>query len=100
MVRPIFRTKSFSTSTPEVPATPGKFKIYPNPAQSYVTIDLGQDSNNDVTVFIYDITGKLVMQNLLRGNTLDVSGLFGGLYIVKLAGKNINVQPVKLLIQR
>ena len=102
MVRPIFRTKSFATSNPEVPATPAadKFRIYPNPAQSYVTIDTGHDSNDAITVSIYDITGKQVMQTILRGNTLDVSGLFGGLYIVKLAGKNINVQPVKLLIQR
>jgi hypothetical protein len=100
MVRPIFRTKSFATSNLEVPATPGKFKIYPNPAQNYITIDTGDNFNDDLTVSIYDITGKQVMQTLLRGNKLDVSGLFGGLYIVKVAGRNINVQPVKLLIQR
>jgi hypothetical protein len=99
MVRPIFRTKPTMVGIPEVVA-PGKFNIYPNPAQGYINIDTGLPSNDHLVVSVYDITGKLILQANLQGSTLDVGSLSGGLYIVKLSGKNTNTQPVKLLIQR
>jgi len=77
------------------------FSIYPNPANNLITIDTGNDpGENNWTISIFNISGKQVMQTTLQGNTLDVSSLPNGLYILKISNKKTNLQPVKLLIQR
>jgi polyhydroxybutyrate depolymerase len=54
--------------------------IYPNPASNFINI--GIDNAN---VSIFDITGKLVLNNTSSNNqTIDISSLSEGMYIVKL----------------
>ena len=62
-------------------------KIYPNPSSDFLTIQ----SNNLINpISIYDITGKLIIQNM--GNSkeinIDISNLNSGLYIIKSSSKN------------
>ena len=64
--------------------------IFPNPTSSFLTIK----SNNLISpISIYDITGKLVLQN--RGNSkeiiLDISNLNSGLYFIKSNSQNSSV---------
>jgi hypothetical protein len=61
--------------------------IFPNPTSSFITIK----SNNLISpISIYDITGKLVLQNM--GNSkeiiLDISNLNSGLYFIKSNSQN------------
>tara|TARA_B110001450_G_scaffold13655_1_gene12854 strand:- start:1248 stop:2378 length:1131 start_codon:yes stop_codon:yes gene_type:complete len=65
--------------------------IYPNPANEILTIQ----SNNLISpISIYDITGKLVLQN--RGNSneiiLDISNLKSGLYLIKSSIENSSIK--------
>jgi len=68
--------------------------LYPNPAAKNISLDLNSEINENASIKIYDITGKMVQQNeiqLSTGNqTIDVSlnNLNGGLYIVQLTTKN------------
>jgi len=62
-------------------------KIYPNPSFDFLTIQ----SNNLINpIFIYDITGKLIIQNI--GNAeeinIDISNLRSGLYFIKSSSIN------------
>jgi hypothetical protein len=62
-------------------------KIYPNPSSDFLTIQ----SNNLINpIFIYDITGKLIIQNI--GNAeeinIDISNLRSGLYFIKSSSIN------------
>jgi len=58
-------------------------RIYPNPSNgSYVTI---QSPVNGVKyVEVFDITGKRLMNTTLSADTLDVSSISSGMYLVKV----------------
>ena len=65
--------------------------IFPNPTSSFLSIQ----SNNLISpISIYDITGKLVLQN--RGNSneiiLDISNLNSGLYFIKSSSQNSSIR--------
>ena len=64
---------------------PETFEIYPNPTQGSLTINFNPDNKN-VSIEIYDIQGKLIMNTDLTNysNNINISSLSKGLYIVKL----------------
>ena len=66
-----------------------EFKMYPNPAKEYVTIDLS-DLTSNATFFIYDYLGRLVKKELLNttSSRLETSNLQKGTYIVKVDSDN------------
>lgn len=73
-----------------------KFKVYPNPATSNVTI-----SANDVGGYqlsVSDLSGKVVLAKSLNGieNTVDVSALSSGAYFFTLSSDN-KKEVVKIL---
>ena len=61
------------------------FKMYPNPAQNFVSIVL-PDGVNQGTVKIYDILGKVVANQIINTNenSVDISALGSGSYMVVL----------------
>jgi len=73
------------------------FKVYPNPASDFVTIET---NNVEISaVKIYDILGKNVLkQNELTNNRLDVSNLRNGIYFLKIES-NGNSITKKLIIK-
>ena len=77
-------------------ATIAKFKVYPNPATSVVTI-----SNPDVDaakLSVTDLSGKVVMTKSLSGieNTVDISSLATGAYFFELSSDN-KKEVIKIL---
>lgn len=73
-----------------------KFKVYPNPATSVVTIS-GTEVE-DYNLSITDISGKLVMSKALNGleNTIDISSLATGAYFFELNTGN-KKEVIKIL---
>jgi len=59
--------------------------LYPNPAYSVLFIDAPSLEGN-VEVKMYDLTGNLVLETIVREKTarIDVSGLQGGIYLVEV----------------
>ena len=55
-------------------------KVFPNPAQAYIIIE-GITSNDLVQIF--DVEGKLVKNDVLILNSLDISDLPAGRYIIR-----------------
>jgi len=76
-----------------------QMKIYPNPAGSWLTIQLSSSATGQAT--IYDVIGKTVVQTELQNSrqTIDVSGLPEGLYFVRLTVDNKSVTK-KIIIQK
>ncbi|MBC3844800.1 T9SS type A sorting domain-containing protein [Winogradskyella echinorum] len=72
------------------------FKIYPNPAKDYITIE----SNVQISsVQVHDILGKKVIsQNEITNNRLDVSSLNNGVYFIKV-NANGNTITKKIIIE-
>ncbi|MBN2779298.1 MAG: T9SS type A sorting domain-containing protein [Bacteroidales bacterium] len=60
------------------------FAIYPNPARDYIIIELSGNERNTV-VTIFDLFGKEIINTNLNSehNTIDVSMLKPGVYLVK-----------------
>lgn len=85
---PVLSTNNFETVD---------FAMYPNPTSTgKVTITTSNSGN--VTANVYDVLGKQVISRTVTNNTLDVSNLNAGLYIVKLT-QNGNSVTKKLVIK-
>ena len=80
----------------DTPATIAKFKVYPNPATSVVTIST--PDVDSATLSVTDLSGKVVMTKSLTGieNTLDISNLSTGAYFFELSSDS-KKEVVKIL---
>ncbi len=99
MIHPMFTTEGYqdivaSTSQPSV--IPG-LRIYPNPANQRVVIEA--ETQNILNVSIFDISGRLIDQNRVT-NTLDVSRLVPGIYLLQVADSQGRQSVKKLSIER
>ncbi len=72
--------------------------LYPNPANNYLTIDLGNNQKLNNLPSIYDLNGRRMNSSATNINNrylLDVSTLHDGLYYVKLeSGEQIKLLKV------
>ena len=77
-------------------AVTAKFKVYPNPASSVVTISTPDVETAKLNVT--DLSGKTVMTKSLNGieNTVDISNLSTGAYFFEITANN-NKEVVKIL---
>lgn len=75
------------------------FSLFPNPASNILTITFGSNTSPG-NYNIYDIAGKMIISGNIStaNNTINVSGLAEGTYIIKLTGENINAS--KLFIKQ
>jgi hypothetical protein len=82
MIRPVFGSKAVITGSAEIPETPLDIVLYPNPASSKVFI---RASGVVVRrIWVYDLYGRLVLQQQDHSDHLDVSGFQSGIYEVIL----------------
>ena len=60
-------------------------KVYPNPSQDRVTIDLPSELNNNVNITVLNAQGKQVQTQVInaQSNTLDISDLQAGVYLIQ-----------------
>lgn len=58
-------------------------RVYPNPV-SNGTLFIETAANAEKTVTVYDILGKQVLNTTTSNNTINVSSLRGGVYVVKV----------------
>lgn len=104
-----FHVESFCemiiTSLPEKKKEISKISFSPNPASRLVHININEPFlSGDLTLEIYDITGRLVKtMNVLENggnNIIDISNFSEGSYIVNLINKDRLVAAGKLIISR
>lgn len=78
-------------------------KIYPNPTDSWMFIDLSSNSAETTRFDLFDGMGRRVMyreENLVEGDntvSLDISQLQSGLYYLLVSTGNVKGAPVKIL---
>ena len=70
--------------------------IYPNPVKDIINIETPVDLTSRIAT-VFDITGKKVLNKKLVNNTLDVSNLASGSYVLRLEsnGKSISKKFIK-----
>jgi len=85
----IFYWSSYETS--KVKKIENTIAVFPNPAKDYLYLAFEKISR-DKKVFIYSLSSKLIMEDLVYGNQIDISSLKTGIYFIKIDtnGKTYN----------
>lgn len=73
------------------------FSMYPNPT-SLGFVNVVGTNNSAISVSVYDILGKQVINQTLTNNRINVSALNAGIYIVKISQNDASVTK-KLVIK-
>jgi len=73
------------------------FSVYPNPASTGF-VNITSANSDAISVIVYDILGKQVINSALNNNRLNVSTLNTGVYILKISQNNATVTK-KLVIK-
>ena len=71
--------------TSEISNDKAELTIYPNPVKDVLNI---QSKNQIVKAEIYDTNGRILISASLKGNSINVSELSKGNYIIKLSSKD------------
>lgn len=91
MMRPVFQYQGplADVSTPDF----SEMEIYPNPADAYLHIQLKEDLSSKSLLRLYDIQGRLCLEDEMVGNhiTMDVSSIQAGIYILKLTSGSADI---------
>jgi hypothetical protein len=81
----------------------GNFKLYPNPAKDFATLDFGQDLKENHTVMIFDMTGRVIYRkNNVTGRKLvfESANIGSGAYILSvLNSSSVEIFSTKLLLE-
>jgi hypothetical protein len=80
----------------------GAFMVYPNPTTGILYIETGKEVMDNVALRIFDISGQVVHQQQLAGqsglNTVDMQGLMSGHYLVQLTSTGwVKTQRVEVV---
>lgn len=74
-----------STSLSELSISNSDISIYPNPAESYFTIELKNVDSIERELVVYNTSGKLVYSSTMNKEvTLDVQNWTAGLYFIRI----------------
>lgn len=71
--------------------------LYPNPASDIVKIQLPQ-TINEITIEVFDNAGKQIAMQLSPDNTIDVSNIASGLYLITISSEDIKTTK-KLIVE-
>ncbi len=75
-----------------------RVNFYPNPANQFINFQIEERRNIEMSV--YDMMGRLVLQQVLKEGPIDVSHLQNGFYFIHLTSEGQLLQTDKLQIAR
>ncbi|MFH0756954.1 MAG: Ig-like domain-containing protein, partial [Bacteroidota bacterium] len=71
------------------------YAIYPNPSDGHVNLKMSNPGNHAISLSVIDISGRSVWQKQVRGlqinETIDLTGVGKGYYILCVSGGHANV---------
>jgi len=99
MLRPVLRDV-YDVSGVEEENVLASFELFPNPAQDEVFIKT-EHSNRELSVSLFDVSGRLLREEILQQNRIDVSQLQNGIYLFRLRDtKSGTVSTKRVVIAR
>lgn len=77
------------------------FSVFPNPAKTYLTVEIEQYEANDITYVIFDNIGNIVLKGTIYGDSYDIntSSLRGGVYTLRLILSEEYSKSTKFIIR-
>jgi choice-of-anchor B domain-containing protein len=103
----MLRFPPLATSLAEQSLNSTQFDLFPNPAQTIVTFNLPSDVKEDMLLSVISVDGKVVSTKAIPATTpshetyesIDISSLASGLYLLKLSSDSQNFFTKKLTVQ-
>ncbi len=100
MIRPLFGEDLNVTSGATSPISEIiDFKIYPNPANDYLNVELNNSKQN-ISYTIFDAYGKVYKNEYYNQSTIDISNLNSGIYFIRFSNSNQNFTTKKFIVVR
>lgn len=99
MIRPVLS----GTALPTGIQNPKLFsvKVYPNPTTGLVYLEIpDSEKTNDLSIKVYDLHGRLVLNTSFNQTSLDMSRLPGGIYFLRLSGRSNLSHTHKIILAR
>ena len=68
--------------THTTPKAPANFAIYPNPTSDNLTVFFNKNDGENITAKITDLYGRIILQQNLQNNSIDLSNFRIGSYLI------------------
>lgn len=82
-------------NTEDIITEPHAFKVYPNPSDGILTVDLdiNQFKGSPIRVKIYDLVGSLLFKKVEKNKlfTIDLTNYPAGIYIINISGNGYSL---------
>jgi hypothetical protein len=75
--------------------------VYPNPAQSFVQVEIPDLGDLETKIRIIDNSGRIIVEKLIQSHTtrIDINHVSPGMYFVKMENSEVNLTK-KLIVTR
>jgi hypothetical protein len=73
--------------------------VYPNPTTNYLQLIVNEEMLNDLTYYLYDLTGKLIEFKKVESNTtsIDMSHLIPATYFLRVIKDKKEIKAFKIV---
>ena len=97
--------RDISLVCPDLGSTPLKVRLYPNPAEYKLNVDISKVNSENVLMSIYDMYGNKFLENTVNNNSnnitqeIDLSTFTKGIYYVRIQN-NEGVNITKFFVKK
>jgi len=99
MLRPVFGKQITRPTSVTTQASLEGITIYPNPCSDKLYISVPESmANNGISCTIYNVSGQIMLATSGNSGYIDVSGLPGGFYIVRIMDKTGTSVSKKIIV--
>ena len=80
------QSKLTVTAINELKVSGIELSVYPNPTNSFLSIEVKADKQKDLLLSLFDLNGRLILQKMMAGNkqTIKMQNYKPGTYILKV----------------
>jgi len=76
-----------------------ELSVYPNPTNSFLSIEVKTDKQKDLLLSLFDLNGRLILQKKMAGNkqTIKMQNYKPGTYILKVTEANKEIRTYQIV---
>jgi hypothetical protein len=76
-----------------------ELSVYPNPTNSFLSIEVKTDKQRDFLLSLFDLNGRLILQKKMAGNkqTIKMQNYKPGTYILKVTEANKEIRTYQIV---
>ena len=93
------QSKLTVTAVFELPGLDFTISVFPNPANSFLSIEVKTDKQRDLLLSLFDLNGRLILQKKMAGNkqTIKMQNYKPATYILKVTERNKEIRTYQIV---